>query len=151
VLGTGEASETPMISQMVDFTESQMFRQAGRRAFAEAGITTADVNHLMIYDAFAHVPIYGLEALGFVGKGEGGAFIAEGNTEPGGVLPLNTNGGGLSYTHTGMYGMFAIQEGVRQIRGEAAAQVDGPDISVVLGNGGMFATAGVLVLGKQAR
>jgi len=151
VLGTGEASETPMISQMVDFTESQMFRQAGRRAFTEAGISTADVNHLMIYDAFAHVPIYGLEALGFVGKGEGGAFIAEGNTEPGGVLPLNTNGGGLSYTHTGMYGMFAIQEGVRQIRGEAAAQVDGPDISVILGNGGMFATAGVLVLGRQAR
>jgi acetyl-CoA acetyltransferase len=151
VLGTGEASETPMISQMVDFTESQAFRQAGRTAFAEAGISTADVNHLMIYDAFAHVPIYGLEALGFVGKGEGGPFIAEGNTEPGGALPLNTNGGGLSYTHTGMYGMFAIQEGVRQIRGEAAAQVDGPDISVILGNGGMFATAGVLVLGRQAR
>ena len=151
VLGTGEASETPMISQMIDFTESRAFRQAGRRAFAEAGITVDDVNHLMIYDAFAHVPIYGLEALGFVGKGEGGPFIAEGNTEPGGRLPLNTNGGGLSYTHTGMYGMFAIQEGVRQIRGEAAAQVEGPDISVVLGNGGMFAAAGVLVLGRQPR
>jgi len=136
---------------MVDFTESRMFRQAGRKAFAEAGITTADVNHLMIYDAFAHVPIYGLEALGFVGKGEAGAFIADGNTEPGGALPLNTNGGGLSYTHTGMYGMFAIQEGVRQVRGEAAAQVDNPDISVILGNGGMFSAAGVLVLGRSPR
>ena len=72
VLGTGEASETPMISQMIDFTESRAFRQAGQRAFAEAGITTADVDHLMIYDAFAHVPIYGLEALGFVKKGEAG-------------------------------------------------------------------------------
>ena len=151
VLGTGEASETPMISQMVDFTESQMFRQAGLTAFAEAGITTGDVDHLMIYDAFAHVPIYGLEALGFVKKGEAGPFIAEGNTEPGGSLPLNTNGGGLSYTHTGMYGMFAIQEGVRQIRGEAAAQIDNPDISVILGNGGMFATCGVLVLAKNPR
>jgi acetyl-CoA acetyltransferase len=151
VLGTGEASETPMISQMVDFTESRMFRQAGRKAFAEAGITTADVNHLMIYDAFAHVPIYGLEALGFVGKGEAGPFIADGNTEPGGVLPLNTNGGGLSYTHTGMYGMFAIQEGVRQVRGEAAAQVDNPDISVIVGNGGMFSACGVLVLGRNPR
>jgi acetyl-CoA acetyltransferase len=151
VLGTGEASETPMISQMTDFTESRMFRQAGRTAFAEAGITTADVSHLMIYDAFAHVPIYGLEALGFVKKGEAGPFIADGNTEPGGPLPLNTNGGGLSYTHTGMYGMFAIQEGVRQIRGEAAAQVASPDISVVVGNGGMFATGGVLVLGKHPR
>ena len=151
VLGTGESSETPMISQMVDFTESQAFRLAGQAAFAEAGITTADVRHMMIYDAFAHLPIYGLEALGFTAKGEAGAFIAEGNTEPGGKLPLNTNGGGLSYTHTGMYGMFAIQEGVRQVRGEAPAQVRGADISVILGNGGMFATSGVLVLGRQPR
>lgn len=151
VLGTGESAEAPMISQMADFTQSQAFRRAGDAAFAEAGITAADVDHLMIYDAFAHVPIYGLEALGFVGKGEAGAFIADGNTEPGGALPLNTNGGGLSYTHTGMYGMFAIQEGVRQVRGEAAAQAGSPEVSVVLGNGGMFATAGVLVLGRHAR
>ena len=151
IVGTGEASETPMISQMADFTESQAFRLAGQAAFTEAGITTADVGHLMIYDAFAHVPIYGLEALGFVKKGEAGPFIAEGNTEPGGSLPLNTNGGGLSYTHTGMYGMFAIQEGVRQIRGEAAAQAGEPQISVILGNGGMFATSGVLVLGRQPK
>jgi acetyl-CoA acetyltransferase len=151
VLGTGEAAETPLVSQMADVTESAAFRLAGRSAFAEAAIDHADVGHLMIYDAFAHVPIYGLEALGFVRKGEAGAFIADGNTEPGGRLPLNTNGGGLSYTHTGMYGMFAILEAVRQIRGEAAAQVAGPDISVVLGNGGMFATAGVLVLGRQPR
>jgi acetyl-CoA acetyltransferase len=150
VLGTGESAETPMISQMVDFTESQAFRLAGQAALAEAGIGVADVDHLMIYDAFAHVPIYGLEALGFVAKGEAGGFIADGNTEPGGRLPLNTNGGGLSYTHTGMYGMFAIQEGVRQVRGEAAAQVPDVDISVVVGNGGMFATSGVLVLGRQA-
>ena len=149
ILGTGESSESPMISQMADFTESQAFRLAGRAAFAEAGISTSDVDHLMIYDAFAHVPIYGLEALGFVGKGEAGAFIAEGNTEPGGSVPLNTNGGGLSYTHTGMYGMFAIQEGVRQLRGEAAAQVGDPQISVILGNGGMFATSGVLVLSRN--
>jgi acetyl-CoA acetyltransferase len=149
VLGTGEAAETPIISQLADFTESQAFRLAGQAAFAEAGITTADVRHLMIYDAFAHVPIYGLEALGFVAKGEAGPFIADGNTEPGGRLPLNTNGGGLSYTHTGMYGMFAIQEGVRQVRGEAAAQVPDAEVSVVVGNGGMFATSGVLVLGRS--
>jgi acetyl-CoA acetyltransferase len=151
VLGTGESSETPLISQMADFTASQAFRLAGQDAFAEAGIGPADVGHLMIYDAFAHVPIYGLEALGFVGRGEAGAFIADGNTEPGGRLPLNTNGGGLSYTHTGMYGMFAITEAVRQVRGEAAAQVASADISVVLGNGGTFSTAGVLVLGRHPR
>jgi acetyl-CoA acetyltransferase len=83
-----------VISQLADFTESRAFRLAGQAAFAEAGIDVRDVKHLMIYDAFAHVPIYGLEALGFVGKGEAGAFIADGNTEPGGRLPLNTNGGG---------------------------------------------------------
>ena len=151
VLGTGEAMDSPMISQMADYTEAKHFRLAGQQAFAEAGIGPSDVDHLMIYDAFAHVPIYGLEALGFVAKGEAGAFIAEGNTEPGGSLPLNTNGGGLSYTHTGMYGMFLLQESVRQVRGEAAAQVPDVNISLAVGNGGMFASSGILVLGRQPR
>lgn len=151
VLGTGEAFESPMISQMADFTTSAAFRRASADAFAEADITHSDVDHVMIYDAFAHVPIYGLEDMGFVGRGEAGPFIAEGHTSPGGRLPLNTNGGGLSYTHTGMYGMFLVQESVRQLRGEAAAQVPGVEISVALGNGGMFMAAGALVLGNRAR
>lgn len=151
LLGAGEAMETPMVSQMHDFTRSQAFRRASSAAFAEAGITPDDVDHLMIYDAFAHLPIYGLEDLGFVGRGEAGAFIEEGNTSPGGRLPLNTNGGGLSYTHTGMYGMFAIQESVRQLRGTAPAQVDGVEISVAQGVGGMFMSAGTLVLGREPR
>ncbi len=149
VLGTGESSETPMISQMEDFTTSKAFRVSGEKAFAEAGIQHEDVDHVMIYDAFAHLPIYGLEALGFVGPGEAGVFIEDGNTAPGGGLPLNTNGGGLSYTHTGMYGMFAIQESVRQLRGTAPAQVPDVKISVAQGVGGMFAAAGTLVLANQ--
>jgi acetyl-CoA acetyltransferase len=149
VLGTGEAAESPIISQMEDFTTSKAFRLAGQAAFAEAKIRHEDVDHLMVYDAFAHVPIYGLEDLGFVGRGEAGAFVAEGHTLPGGRLPMNTNGGGLSYTHTGMYGMFAIQEAVRQLRGEAAAQVPDVEVSVVLGNGGMFMSAATLVLGRS--
>jgi acetyl-CoA acetyltransferase len=64
-------------------------------------------------------------------------------------LPMNTNGGGLSYTHTGMYGMFAIQEAVRQLRGEAAAQVPGVTISFVQGVGGFFWAAGSLVLSNR--
>jgi acetyl-CoA acetyltransferase len=150
ILGAGESSESAMISMMDDLTESRAFRVAGERAFAESGIGRDEVDHLMVYDAFAHVPIYGLEALGFVGRGEAPAFIEEGNTAPGGRLPLNTNGGGLAYTHTGMYGMFAIQESVRQLRGQAPAQVPGAEVSVVLGNGGMFMSAGVLVLGTPA-
>jgi acetyl-CoA acetyltransferase len=149
VLGTGESSETPMISQMEDFTTSKAFRVSSRQAFGEAGITHADVDHLMVYDAFAHLPLYGLEDLGFVGRGEAGAFIEEGNTRAGGALPMNTNGGGLSYTHTGMYGMFALQESVRQVRGMAPAQVPGVEVSVAQGVGGMFAAAGTVVLTNQ--
>ena len=148
VLGSGEAAEAPMVSQMPDFTSFGAFRRSSRDAFAEAGLGPSDIDHLMIYDAFAHVPLYGLEDAGFVGRGEAGAFVAEGHTSPGGRLPMNTNGGGLSYTHTGMYGMFAIQESVRQLRGEAAAQVDGVQRSAVLGNGGMFMAAATLVLGN---
>jgi len=146
VLGSGESVETPLVSQMEDFTSSRAFRISGRMAFAEAGITPADVDHLMIYDAFAHLPIYGLEDLGFVPRGEAAKFIWERNTAPGGKLPLNTNGGGLSYTHTGMYGMFALQESVRQLRGTAPAQVPDVRISVAHGVGGMFAAAGTVVL-----
>jgi len=150
LLGAGESVETPMISQMEDFTSSKAFKVAGSNAFREAGITPDDVDHLMIYDAFAHLPIWGLEDLGFVKRGEAGAFIAGGNTRMGGKLPLNTNGGGLSYTHTGMYGMFAIQESVRQLRGEAAAQVPDVKVSVAHGVGGMFAASGTLVLTNEA-
>jgi acetyl-CoA acetyltransferase len=149
VLGSGEASETPMVSQMDDLTTSAAFRSTGRQALGDAGIRHDDVDHLMIYDAFAHLPIFGLEDLGFVGRGEAGAFISSGATSPGGTLPLNTNGGGLSYTHTGMYGMFAIQESVCQVRGTAPAQVGDVRISVVHGVGGMFGAAATLVLGSE--
>lgn len=150
VRGTGESVEAPAISQMADFTSSSAFRISGAQAFRSAGITHSDVDHLMIYDAFAHLPIYGLEDLGFVGRGEAGPFIAEGNTRPGGKLPLNTNGGGLSYMHSGMYGMYALQEGVRQMRGTSPAQVDGAEISMVHGVGGMFHAAGTVVLTNVA-
>ncbi len=149
ILGTGESVETPMISQMADLTSSKAFRVASSNAFADASIATGDVDHLMIYDAFAHLPIYGLEDLGFVGPGEGPGFIADGNTAPGGSLPLNTNGGGLSYMHSGMYGMYALQESVRQVRGIAPAQVEGAEVSVAHGVGGMFAASGTVVFGRS--
>ena len=149
ILGSGESVETTMVSQMEDFTSSRAFRVAGPEAFRMAGIKHSDVDHLMIYDAFAHLPMYGLEDLGFVGRGEAKDFIWEGNTRPGAKLPLNTNGGGLSYTHTGMYGMFALQESVRQVRGTAAAQVPNVKTSVAHGVGGMFSASGTVVLSNQ--
>jgi acetyl-CoA acetyltransferase len=150
VLGTGESVETPMVSQMEDFTSSKAFRVSGKKAFDEAGIKHSDVDHLMIYDAFAHLPLYGLEDLGFCKPGEAAAFIRERNTAIGGKLPLNTNGGGLSYMHSGMYGMYALQESVRQMRGIAPAQVEGAKISVAHGVGGMFAASGTIVFSNEA-
>ncbi|MAK80479.1 MAG: thiolase [Phenylobacterium sp.] len=150
VLGTGESVETPLVSQMEDFTTSKAFRVSGKKAFDEAGISHADVDHLMIYDAFAHLPLYGLEDLGFCKPGEAKDFINGRNTAIGGKLPLNTNGGGLSYMHSGMYGMYALQESVRQMRGIAPAQVDGAKISVCHGVGGMFAASGTVIFTNEA-
>ena len=150
VLGTGESVETPMVSQMEDFTSSKAFRVSGRKAFEEAGIGHGEVDHLMIYDAFAHLPLYGLEDLGFCKPGEAAAFIRERNTAIGGKLPLNTNGGGLSYMHSGMYGMYAMQESIRQLRGTAPAQVPGAKISISHGVGGMFGASGTIVWSNEA-
>jgi len=145
ILGTGESVETPMVSQMEDFTSSKAFKVSSKKAFEEAEVKHSDVDHVMIYDAFAHIPIYALEDAGFLGRGEAGAFIAEGNTQPGGKLPVNTNGGGLCYTHSGMYGMYLMQESLRQLRGEAFRQVPNVKISFCQGVGGMFASAGSLI------
>ena len=103
----------------------------------------------MIYDAFVHLPIYGLEDLGFMPHGGPAVFIAERNTGPGGKLPLNTNGGGLSYMHSGMYGMYALQESMRQMRGIAPAQIPGAKISVCHGVGGMFAASGTIIMSNE--
>jgi acetyl-CoA acetyltransferase len=149
VLGSGESCEGPGPSSMQDLTSFAGFREASANAFRESGLTHSDIDHLMIYDAYAHVPLYGLEDLGFVGRGEAVPFIRSGATRPGGPLPMNTNGGGLLYTHTGMYGMFAIQEAVRQLRGDAFAPVPGVRTSFVQGIGGMFGAAGSLVLSNS--
>jgi acetyl-CoA acetyltransferase len=85
LLGTGESVETPMVSQMGDFTSSRAFRVAGPTAFDEAGIYDAPCS--LPGASFAHLPIYGLKDLGFVPRGEAGRFIAERNTAPGGKLP----------------------------------------------------------------
>lgn len=149
IMGTGESVETPMVSQMEDFTTSRAFRVSGKKAFDEAGISHSDVDHLMIYDAFAHLPIYGLEDLGFCGRGEAAQFIEARNTAPGGKLPVNTNGGGLSYMHSGMYGMYALQESVRQLRGTAPAQVPDAKVSIAHGVGGMFAASGTVIMTNE--
>ncbi len=146
VIGSGESCEGPGPVFMEDLTSFRAFRDASAAAMRTSGVSHAEVDHLMIYDAFAHVPIYGLEDMGFVGRGEAVDFIRSGATSPGGSLPMNTTGGGLLYTHTGMYGMFALLEAVRQLQGCAAAQLDQVRTSLVLGAGGMFSAAGAVML-----
>ncbi len=149
ILGTGESVESPLTAQIQDLTGGQAFRQASRLAFDQAGLQPADIDHVMVYDAFAQLPMWGLEDMGFVAPGEAAAFIREGNTAPGGSLPLNTNGGGLSYTHTGMYGMFAMQESIRQLRGTAPAQVQGVTTSVTYGVGNFFEAGAVAIFSNE--
>ncbi|MBG92984.1 MAG: thiolase [Chloroflexi bacterium] len=150
VLGRGETTSHMNISMMEDMSSWTAAKQTGNDAFAIAEVTHNDIQHAMLYDAFTHVPIYALEGLGFVNPGEGGPYFAEGHTAPGGNFPVNTNGGGLSYTHTGMYGMFAIQESVTQLRGEAEQrQVDDLEISLVHAPAGMFSGTATLILGNK--
>lgn len=157
ILGTGEATAHRQVAMMRDFTTSDASVLSGRQAFAEAGVTPADIDHLMLYDAFSFTPMVFLEDLGFVGRGESGPFLAETRrgpdgrviyrTGPGGDLPMNTNGGGLSYCHTGRYGMFALIESVVQLRGEAGArQVPGIELGLAHGPGRQFAAAGTVIM-----
>src|SRR5690348_15842241 len=134
---------------MEDFSYSRAFRVTGATAFKEAGITHRVDGHLMIYAAFAHLALHGLEDLGFVPRGEAARFIAERNTARRGKLPVNRNGGSLSYRHSGMYGMYALQESVRLMRGIAPAQIPGARISVCHGVGGMFAASGTIIFSNE--
>ena len=147
VRGTGEGTEHVMVTQMKGLPLSEATRISGRRAFEMAGVEPGDFDHVMLYDAFTSGPPIMLESLGMCEPGEGVTFFEEGRSTPGGSLPINTNGGGLSYTHSGMYGIFPILEATRQLRGECGArQVPNASLSLVNGMGGMLSAAGTLVL-----
>jgi acetyl-CoA acetyltransferase len=150
VLGTGECATHVAVSQMPDFSSWDAARASSRQALAMSGIRHDDVDVAMFYDAFTIVPVMGLEATGFCKPGEGGAFVSGQRTAPGGDFPMNTNGGGLSYTHTGMYGMFLLVEAVRQLRGECGPrQVPDCTIAFCHGLGGMFSAAATLVASTE--
>jgi acetyl-CoA acetyltransferase len=146
LLGAGEAHSHRHISHMPDLTTTSAV-QSGQRAFEMAGLTPGDVDVLQLYDAFTITPILFLEDLGFCGKGEGGAFVSGGRIAPGGEVALNTNGGGLSYQHPGMYGPLAIVEAARQLRGESTGQVEGAHVALAHGNGGVLSTQCTVLLG----
>jgi acetyl-CoA acetyltransferase len=151
VLGAASSTDHLMITQMPDLTRTPGI-VSGERAFAMAGITPSDVDVLMGYDSFTITALLHLEDLGFCKKGEGGPFAAEGTLGPGGgPLAMNTNGGGLSFTHPGMYGMFLLTEATRQLRGEAGErQVPGATLAVAHGSGMVLSLMSTAVLGTEA-
>ena len=150
VLGVGESLGHNSISSMRDLTTTAA-RESGRDAFARAGLQPADVKMLSLYDAFTITPILFLEDLGFCEKGEGGPFVSDGAIAPGGSLAVNTNGGGLSYCHPGMYGLLAMIEAVRQVRGECGArQVANCDVALAHGNGGVLSSQCTVLFGGAA-
>jgi acetyl-CoA acetyltransferase len=149
VLGAATGQDHSMISQMPDLATTPG-AISGPNAFRTAGIKPGDVDVLMGYDSFTITALLHLEDLGFCAKGEGGAFVEDGRTAPGGALPMNTNGGGLSYTHPGMYGMFLIVEAARQLRGEGGdRQVEGAEIAVAHGSGMVLSVMSTAVLGTE--
>ena len=150
VRGMGEGTEHVSLTQMKKLTFSEATRISGARALAMAGASHRDFDHVMLYDAFTSGPPLMLEALGFAKPGEGVTLFENGRSTPGGTLPINTNGGGLSYTHSGMYGIFPIIEAARQQRGECGErQVPNAKLSLVNGMGGMLSAAGTLVLSRE--
>ena len=150
VLGQGQAITHANISSMPDFTVTGAL-ESGRQAYAMAGLTAKDIEIVELYDAFTINTILFLEDLGFCKKGEGGSFVTGGRIAPGGSLPVNTNGGGLSYCHPGMYGLFLLIEAVRQLRGECGErQIAGAETAIAHGNGGVLSSQSTVILGSEA-
>lgn len=150
VLGAASVVTHREISSMPDLTVTGA-AICGPAAFAQAGVGPADIDLVMLYDAFTITPILFLEDLGFCLKGEGGAFVEDGAIAPGGRLAVNTNGGGLSCVHPGMYGLFLLVEAARQLRGEAGAQqLPAPRLALAHGNGGVLSSQATVILGTDA-
>ena len=151
VRGTGEAPKHGMGGQ-IDLTYSAA-AWSGPIAFAEAGVTPADIQYASLYDSFTITVLMQLEDLGFCQKGQGGRFVMDGNLISGiGKLPFNTDGGGLCNNHpANRGGMTKVIEAVRQLRGEAHPAVQVPNCRLALANGigGALAsrhTAGTLIM-----
>ncbi len=151
VLGMGEYHTHGYISQAPNFA-TMGAKQSGEQAFSMAGLSPKDMNVAEIYDAFTINPLMCLEDLGFCEKGQGGPFIIEGHTEPGGDLPMNTYGGLLSFGHAGdSAGMSMIVEGSLQVMGRAGdRQVEHAKLALVHSYGGMMCEHSTLILGRQS-
>ncbi|MCV6620556.1 MAG: acetyl-CoA acetyltransferase [Cellvibrionaceae bacterium] len=150
VLGASSATTHRQIDQMPDLTTTAAV-QSGSRAYQMAGVQASDIDVIQLYDAFSINVILFLEDLGFCAKGEGGAFVSAGRIAPGGERPVNTNGGGISCVHPGMYGLFCMIEAVRQLRGECGdRQIPSAELALAHGNGGTLSSQATTIFGTEA-
>lgn len=150
IRGYGEAHTHWSIAAMPDLARHTAAEMSGRAAFAMAGVSHDAIDLVECYDSFTITVLMTLEALGFCKRGEGGRFVADQRTAPGGAFPMNTNGGGLSYAHPGMYGIFLLVEAVRQLRGEAGErQVPGVRTALVHGTGGTLSSGSTVILANH--
>jgi acetyl-CoA acetyltransferase len=145
ILGFGHGQTSWNVPLRPTLTTTQA-AASGAQAFAEAGIGPRDIGWAQLYDCFTIAPLMTLEDYGFCKKGQGGAFVAGGALEVGGVLPLNTSGGLLS--ETGMPGMQLVLEGVRQMRDESANQVPGARYGIISNQGGAMHTHATMIVGR---
>lgn len=147
LLGFGEAVGQTLMHQMPDFTRTAAVR-SGADAFATAGMTPDEIDCAQLYDSFTVTVLLTLESLGFCAPGEAGPYIDDGNLAPGGRLPINTDGGGLSSNHPGRRGALAMIEAVRQLRGTSpGVTIDGARSCLVNGTGGSLSATATTILG----
>lgn len=150
IRGYGEAHTHWSVGAMPDLARLTAAEMASQRAFAMAGVSHDAIDLVECYDSFTITVMMTLEALGFCKPGEGGQFVSGQRTAPGGAFPLNTNGGGLSYCHPGMYGIFLLVEAVRQLRGEAGErQVRNASTALVHGTGGTLSSGATVILSNN--
>ena len=150
VRGFGEAHTHWSIANMPDLAWHTAAERSGRDALRMAGVGLNAIDLVELYDSFTITVLMTLEALGFCGRGESGGFVAGSRIAPGGSFPMNTNGGGLSYAHPGMYGIFLLIEAVRQLRHECGErQVAGASTALVHGTGGTLSSSATCILSRS--
>jgi acetyl-CoA acetyltransferase len=149
VLGYGENYTHDSMSQVHDLTITGAARSSAD-ALTQASLSLSEIDVVQMYDSFTITVLLTLEALGFCGRGESGEFVADGRLRFGGTFPMNTSGGGLSYRHPGMFGIFLLIEAVSQLRGEAGArQLAKHQTALCHATGGIFSTHSTVILGVE--
>ena len=151
IRGFGESNSHSSINYMPNMDHLEIATNSSKKAFNMANLNISDIDLTMIYDSFTITVLLTLEAIGFCKLGEGKDFLQNQTTAPGGDFALNTNGGGLSYCHPGMYGIFTIIESARQLWGLCGErQLKNPVNALCHGTGGVLSSSTTLILSKES-